>query len=604
MRPWLCNLLSLFCLVAAAELFAERLWVEVRSPHFTVVSNASRQQAVRVAQEFEQIREAARRVLPKMSLDPGQPIVILAVRNEADLRQLIPEYWEQRGRARPAGLFLRGPERHYVALRLDVGGQRPFQTVYHEYLHLLVTLNLPQAPLWVNEGLAEFYANSAFKEGEVVFGLPSEAHVRLLRRRGPMPLRELLQVDEKSPYYNHSHKVSVFYSQSWALVHYLLTRDWEAPESVLDRFLRLLAEDSNPDEALRSLGDLDALEQSLRRYVSQDDFYVFRYPEAITVPTRDFGVRDLSDAEAAAVRGSFLVSNDRLAEAELLISRAIADDPDLPLAHESLGYLRYVTGKQADARAAFERAARLGSQSYLSHYFLGFLSLEAADTPEEEARVEKNLRDAIRLRPNFPYAYTALATLLLRHDESHEEALSLARQADRLEPHNPKLLQTLAYALGRSGQLEEADRVLGEMHVWAASESDLALASRVEDSLTEIREYWRRKREYDRQVEAMQREGQMTSLARSSWRTREVAGTVRAVSCSAPASMEILLETSGGQLELVSHNFSVVQFFFAGSRPGGDFHPCHGLKGREVLASYQPDRQESYNRLVSVRVQD
>ena len=54
-----------------------------------------------------------------------------------------------------------------------------------------------------------------------------EAHQRsclLLRDSKMLPLPLLFQVDPKSPYYNERDKQSIFYAQSWALMHYLIHR--------------------------------------------------------------------------------------------------------------------------------------------------------------------------------------------------------------------------------------------------------------------------------------------------------------------------------------------------------------------------------------------
>ncbi len=37
-----------------------------------------------------------------------------------------------------------------------------------------------------------------------------------------LPLRTLFEVDHKSPHYNEKNKTSIFYAQSWALMHYLI----------------------------------------------------------------------------------------------------------------------------------------------------------------------------------------------------------------------------------------------------------------------------------------------------------------------------------------------------------------------------------------------
>lgn len=51
-----------------------------------------------------------------------------------------------------------------MALRLDVEDVNPYHTVYHEYVHMLMKLNLPWVPAWLNEGVAEFHNYSVIHE--------------------------------------------------------------------------------------------------------------------------------------------------------------------------------------------------------------------------------------------------------------------------------------------------------------------------------------------------------------------------------------------------------------------------------------------------------
>ena len=52
-------------------------WVEVRSGHFVVASNAGESEARRIALEFERVRGIFHAAFPKFRVDPAQPIVIL-----------------------------------------------------------------------------------------------------------------------------------------------------------------------------------------------------------------------------------------------------------------------------------------------------------------------------------------------------------------------------------------------------------------------------------------------------------------------------------------------------------------------------------------------
>src|SRR5437870_1074966 len=160
MRVWLYCLLGVLAWPAAG---ADRTWVEVTGPHFTVISNAGEKQARRVAEQFEQIRAVLGSGL-KLRVDPGKPFIILALKDSDSFKALLPQFWETKNHAHPAGVFHSGIEKHYVTLRLDVNGtgdqDNPYHVVYHEYVHMLIGLSYRSLPLWLNEGLAEFYGNT------------------------------------------------------------------------------------------------------------------------------------------------------------------------------------------------------------------------------------------------------------------------------------------------------------------------------------------------------------------------------------------------------------------------------------------------------------
>ena len=68
-------------------------WLEARSRHFVVISNAGEKQARRVSLEFERVRTMLQRALTDAPVDVGQPVVVLAVDNEDSLRELLPQFW-------------------------------------------------------------------------------------------------------------------------------------------------------------------------------------------------------------------------------------------------------------------------------------------------------------------------------------------------------------------------------------------------------------------------------------------------------------------------------------------------------------------------------
>jgi hypothetical protein len=65
-------------------------WVEVRSPHFSVVSNSNEKQAHRVADQFEHMRSVFHTLFPKIQIDTLGSITVLAIKDEKDFRALEP----------------------------------------------------------------------------------------------------------------------------------------------------------------------------------------------------------------------------------------------------------------------------------------------------------------------------------------------------------------------------------------------------------------------------------------------------------------------------------------------------------------------------------
>jgi hypothetical protein len=119
-------------------------WVEVRTAHFTVATNAGDKEGRRIANQFEQIREMFHTAFAKMRVDPAQPIMILAAKNEATMKLFLPEDWAIKGHLHPAGMYQEGEDKHYVLMRADAEGNNPFHPLYHEYTHALLHLNFSE----------------------------------------------------------------------------------------------------------------------------------------------------------------------------------------------------------------------------------------------------------------------------------------------------------------------------------------------------------------------------------------------------------------------------------------------------------------------------
>src|SRR6266436_2541851 len=269
--------LALFALGVAGSAAAKDAWIEVQSPHFKVVSNAGENEARKIADQFEQFREVFHSSFPKLRVDLGKPLTIFAVKNEDSLKTLLPGYWEVKGRIHPAGIYAPGEEEHFVVVRTNIESNNPYEIVYHEYTHAIMNLNFRGLPVWLGEGLAEFFGNSTIHEKDVEIGHVSLYHLQVLQQERLIPIESLLMADAQSHYYNEQNRASMFYAESWAIVHYLLLDPEARKRQLLFNFLSTW--DASGDQlaaAQKTFGELTNFSKAMEAYTRQQPLNVTR----------------------------------------------------------------------------------------------------------------------------------------------------------------------------------------------------------------------------------------------------------------------------------------------------------------------------------------
>ena len=410
------------------------------------------------------MRSVFHTLFPTATADTGAPIVVLAVRNRQDFQSIEPEAYLGKGKLDLAGLFLRAPDKNYILLRLDAKGEHPFATVYHEYTHLMLSKADEWLPLWLNEGLAEFYQTTQIDDKDALLGQASTNNILYLRQERLIPLPVLFAVDHTSPYYHEDQKGSVFYAESWALVHYLTITDREKNTHRLQDYTRLLASHVDPAlAAQQAFGDLKQLEKALAFYVQQGSFKYFKMDAATPVDEASLRVQPISNAEADASRADVMVYNNRTKDAQALLETTLRDDPNSALAHESMGFLKFREGDIAGARKWYGEAVKLDSHSYLAHYYYAVMTMQSQPPGQDSTEIETSLQAAIKLNPTFAPAYDALANDYLRSHAKLSEAHLLNAQAIQLDPAN------VNFRLNAANVLMEMQNIAGAASVLKAA---------------------------------------------------------------------------------------------------------------------------------------
>jgi tetratricopeptide (TPR) repeat protein len=595
--PMWTRLIPLLLLTAALPSFAREngeSWMEIRSPNFVVLTDASEKQGRHIAGQLERMREVFHSAFPKASFDASSPIVVLAVKDKKGFQALEPESYLAKGQLDLAGLFLRTPEKNYVLLRLDAQGEHPYATVYHEYTHFLMGNAAEWLPLWVNEGLAEFFQNTDIHEKEVDLGQPSPDDILFLRQNRLLPLETLFAVDAKSPYYHEEQKATVFYSESWALIDLLEFSDRAARVHRLADYVDMVSKHVDPVVAgERAFGDLGQLMKVLDAYVSHGNYQYFRVQASVAVEEASFQATALSLPQADAARADFLACSGRGKEARALLETVLRDDPKNVAARETMGYLEFRDGNMEAARKWYEEAVQLDSQSYVAHYYFAAISMRGSSEPVKPEDIEASFRAAIKLNPKFAPAYDQLASFYAMHHEKLGDAHMLNLEAVQLDRSN------LAYRLNAASVLQEADRDKDALNVLRGSQK---LARTPEESasvdarIKELEQYLAQRQQSDAardQARPPYQANATTVLAPPKHPTEEprgprliAKGIIKSVQCTDPSIIELRVEDAGKGVSLYSNNYYKITYSATNYTPEGEIHPCADLEGMKASIQY------------------
>jgi Tfp pilus assembly protein PilF len=450
-------LACLFFLAPAAVNAADN-WIEVRSQHFTVNTNAGEKDARKIADQFEQIRQMFHSAFSALRVDPAQPIIIVAAKNENTMKLFLPEEWEVKGHIRHAGIYQQGEDKDYVLLRLDTEGENPFHTLYHEYTHALLRLNFRSLPIWLNEGLAEFFGNSTLGDREVKTGTIDSGHLYLLNQSKLIPIETLLEVGHNSPYYNEKDRASVFYAESWAVVHFLMMNPEARQKQLMKNFFAAYEKSGDQVEAAQeSFGDLKQFGKRIEAYARQSSFQIGLVKVASEAANKNLPTRSLSSAEALALRGDFFAHHNRLDQAKTALEEAAKTEPNLAFAHEALGYYHYRRQETSEADEEMREALKLGAADFVAPYYHGvFLLRNGGFEDEAIAETTQSLEKAIKINPQFAPAYEWLSQAYSRSPKTQVQAVNAAIQAVKLDPATLPYSINLTYLLISNNRFSEA----------------------------------------------------------------------------------------------------------------------------------------------------
>ncbi len=433
-------------------------WIEIRSPHFSVVTDAGEQRGRDAALRFEQIRAAFGVLFQRMQVNLPTPLEIIAFRDAKEMRTVSP-VWERKTLT-VAGLFQPSAERNFIVIDLSAG--HGWEVVFHEYVHLLLNGNFPPMPAWFDEGFAEYFTTLKVSDREIDFGLVPDAEANALAGQW-IDTSQVLAITHDSPEYNESDRRNSFYAQSWLMVHYFMSK--KMMDSV-SQYLQLTQQEKVPQrEAFQRAFNMtpEQFDKTLRDYWRQSPTS-FRVSAPAGFDKGPYAVSPTSDLDARAMLADLKYhlkdyQDQGLKEFEGILK----EQPDNLPANRALGYSYLMQGRFDDAAQCFRRIAAQDSKDPQALYYTALLSnrqaLMAGKQPDNLPQMQRQLEAAIALDPGYADAYNLLAYTLLDLGDM-KAATAAMEKAVELKPRDDRYAANLAQYYLRQQDMAKVEPLL------------------------------------------------------------------------------------------------------------------------------------------------
>jgi tetratricopeptide (TPR) repeat protein len=417
-----CLMLGWLSLWAQWSFGADPQWVEIKSPNFSVITDAGDKRGRDVALHFEQMRSVFGKLMTKANVNLSVPLQIVAFRNTKEMRQVAPVF-----NGKPtelAGLFQGGEDRSFIMLDMSV--ENPWTVVFHEYAHQLMDGNLSiRTDPWFEEGFAEYFSSIEVDNKEARVGKIPEDTYLILQQDGMMRIADLLRVRQYSKTYNESgnHR-DTFYAESGLLVHYLY--DNLLIVKLADYFNAVLNQKKTVEQATQQAFGMspEQFDKVLTNYLRSGRYKYYPIATPSGIVAAQFVETPVSLADAHAILADIDAhSPDHYDRALDEFQEVLKSEPNNASALRGVGYAYLQRMDFQHAGDYFRRAAALDSKDPRVHYYNAMLmNREGGSGTGAKSDEMKNWKQPLRWIQNWQMHIHCSATRRL-HPANQKKAL-------------------------------------------------------------------------------------------------------------------------------------------------------------------------------------
>lgn len=504
-------------LLEASGQHAPARWIDIRSPHFRVLTDAREKQGRALALQLEQMRavfsqllldgkeiqsplvqviamEDEKRLIEyALRMDQDQPFAgtVLdsgALVNEDDNEPVIDLALAPQAGLKPTGgttttrkfavkgVYLCSQDVDYILLNLKILNRQPsplhrtrtgWEAVMHEYAHRLLNDNFPPLPRWFEEGVAIYFSTIKIQKDQLVMGNAPQT-ISGLSASQFVPVSTLFSSSYLAGHSGHKDsEESVFYAESRRIVDYLLT--YHKLDQAREYFQLIH----------NQVPVAEAIKQAFKMTPEEFDLEIEKLPEdpkmalagassstatvsstpKVDIPITVAPINDLAlDTILADVH---LHEPGYHAQAAKEFAAILAKEPLSTGGQRGLGLDR-LRHRDLDAAGTYFRKAIAGDpKNWLGHYYLALVLQQQAD-PYKVKDLEQEARLLTELNPNFADGFAILAAALATQQRP-ADAVAAYQKALRLNPSNEAYAGSLGIIYMAQSKFDDAKTIFASL---------------------------------------------------------------------------------------------------------------------------------------------
>ena len=458
--------ISLALLVLCAPLVPARSdqqhWIRVNSSHFSVVTDVDEIKGHEVVARFEQMRLVFGQLLARTRINMSEPIDIIALRSDDEYSKVVPN---RQGPAIAMGFFIPGSDRDYFVLNLSK--EESWRAVSRDFALMFLNYNYPPTQPWFDEGFAEYFSSLRFDNKQAQIGADPESFTEILSSTPWLSIPDLFATRRDASQESSRH--TLFYAQSWIVMHYLLTQD---KLSETGTYFDLVENQKLPvEEAIQKAYGMSSAQFT---QVVQDHFHSLGQPskppekgkqplpagsQTLEVtPSDQIGSsnQELPEAEGQSLVAEMSVRLPEHREQAVQQLESITSQPkmDNVVARRALAWTHMEKKEFDRALEELSKAGDLNPKDPWLHYYLALVRYHLAQTGEATGglpNMMQDLRQVLDWDAEFAQARSMLAMAQLEGGGVHA-AVDSMRVALTLSPRNQTYLLNMAqiYMAGKS----------------------------------------------------------------------------------------------------------------------------------------------------------